>query len=350
LKTKRLEIVGERSSSLITVGESFSNVGNYLPENNVYIITDENVFDLYSHDFPDFPVIKIRAGEEFKDLDTVQNIFKELLKSGADRYSFILAVGGGVVCDIAGFVASTYMRGIRFGFISTSLLSQVDASVGGKNGVNLGDVKNIIGVFNQPEFVLCDPTVLSTLPERELISGFAEVIKYSLIWDLKLFVEIERNLKKLLQFDPEFIQKIVWTSINIKKEVVEQDELEGGLRRILNFGHTFGHAIEKSHGLTHGEAIAFGMLLAVYISEKEGFLSKIEAEQVNTIILSTGLIADLELDQDRILKALQSDKKRKGDSIQFILINGIGKAIDWQTNFSKLEEYFIEWVDTISLK
>ena len=257
MKTKRLEIVGERSSSLITVGESFSNVGNYLPENNVYIITDENVFDLYSHDFPDFPVIKIRAGEEFKDLDTVQNIFKELLKSGADRYSFILAVGGGVVCDIAGFVASTYMRGIRFGFISTSLLSQVDASVGGKNGVNLGDVKNIIGVFNQPEFVLCDPTVLSTLPERELISGFAEVIKYSLIWDLKLFVEIERNLKKLLQFDPEFIQKIVWTSINIKKEVVEQDELEGGLRRILNFGHTFGHAIEKTHGLTHGEAIAF---------------------------------------------------------------------------------------------
>ena len=345
MKTKRLEIVGERSSSLITVGESFSNVGNYLPENNVYIITDQNVFDLYSHDFPDFPVIKIRAGEEFKDLDTVQNIFKELLESGADRYSFILAVGGGVVSDIAGFVASTYMRGIRFGFISTSLLSQVDASVGGKNGVNLGDVKNIIGVFNQPEFVLCDPTVLSTLPERELISGFAEVIKYSLIWDLELFVEIERNFNKLLKLDPEFIQKIVWTSINIKKEVVEQDELEGGLRRILNFGHTFGHALEAEYGyqeLKHGEAVILGMKCALQYASLTNKISADDYGRGMSLLDRVPVDYDKsQIDLDKLLDRMYVDKKVADKNIRLVLVDKIGHcSIIKESNSSIVKKAF----------
>ena len=341
----KLEIAGERSSSIILVGEQLSGISDYIPGKNVFIITDENVFRLYSAEFPDLPVVKIRAGETFKNFRTVEYIFEELLKYGVDRSSFILGIGGGVVCDIAGFVASTYMRGIRFGFVSTTLLSQVDASVGGKNGVNLGDIKNIIGVFNQPEFVLCDQSVLSTLPERELISGFAEVIKYALIKDNKLFNDIEENLESVLQLDAGFIHKIVWSSVNIKKEIVELDELEGGLRRILNFGHTFGHAIEKIHGLTHGEAIGYGMLIAIYISEKEGTLSKEETKRASSFIKSTGLISDITLDTTRIMSALKSDKKREGDSIHFILLEGIGHAIEWSTDINKLGKYLFDWLN-----
>lgn len=346
MNVDKLEITGERSSSIIFVGEQLSGIANYIPEKNVFIITDENVFRLYSAEFPNFPVIEIRAGEMYKDLKTIEYIFKKLLKYGADRSSFILSIGGGVVCDIAGFVASTYMRGIRFGFVSTTLLSQVDASVGGKNGVNLGDIKNIIGVFNQPEFVLCDQSVLSTLPERELISGFAEVIKYALIKDNKLFYDIEENLDSVLQLDEYFIHKIVWSSVNIKKEIVELDELEGGIRRILNFGHTFGHAIEKIHSLTHGEAIGYGMLIAIFISEKEGTLSKEEAKRASSFIKSTGLISDIALDTTRIMSALKSDKKREGDSIHFILLEGIGQAIEWSTDINKLGKYLTDWLNT----
>lgn len=346
VKSKILEINGGRGTSVILVGESFPVKSEYLPEKNVFIITDENVYRLYSDDFPEFPVIKVKAGERFKDLKSVELIFEELLKLGADRSSFILGIGGGVVCDIAGFVASTYMRGVRFGFVSTTLLSQVDASVGGKNGVNLGGTKNIIGVFNQPEFVLCFDSVLSTLPKRELVSGFSEVIKYALIRDVLLFEEIEGNLDSLLSLEPGFIQNIIWTSINMKKEIVELDELEGGIRRILNFGHTFGHAIEKTHGLTHGESIAYGMLIAVYISEKEGLLSSEAAVRINSFIKSTGLIVDIKLDENQIISALQSDKKRDGDGVHFILLSRIGNAVEWNTNFRILENYFKDWLNT----
>ena len=344
-----LELKGNRSVSKVVVGESLKNVGDYLPDGNVIILTDRNVNDLYSPIFPSYPVIVIESGERFKTLTTVEFIYNELLKLEADRSTFLLGIGGGVICDIAGFVASTFMRGINFGFVSTTLLSQVDASVGGKNGVNLGEYKNLIGVFNQPDFVLCDYSMFKTLSEREYISGLAEVIKYAFIRDKSLLYLFGKQRDAIRQREKDLVQELIWRSINIKKEVVEEDEFEGGLRRILNFGHTFGHAIEKAHDLLHGEAVAYGMLVALYISEREAGLDPEDSARAKDLIISTGLIRKIDLDLSRINVIFKKDKKKSGNKIRFILIDSIGHAIEWNASNEELEKYFSEWLDQFDI-
>ena len=221
---KEIKIHGGTGPSSILVGEGLQAVKMHIPVARIIIITDTNVRRLYQEGFPPGDIIEIGTGEGIKNLDTVQTIYGKLLGLEADRSAFILGIGGGIVCDIAGFVASTYMRGLRFGFVSTTLLSQVDASVGGKNGVNFGGYKNIVGVFNQPEFVIADMSLLATLPEREKCCGFAEIVKHAAIADAALFLYLEQHWKKALDLDTEVIEKLVYESVLIKSSIVRRDE------------------------------------------------------------------------------------------------------------------------------
>ena len=241
----KLTVTGQVNSSTLLVGERLQNASRYISAKDVVVITDTHVDQLYHEQFPAGEVITIGTGEEVKNLDTVRDIYSRLISLQADRSTFILGIGGGVVCDISGYVASTYMRGLNFGYVPTTLLAQVDASVGGKTGVNLEGYKNLVGVFNQPEFVLCDGRLLETLPQREVLCGMAEIIKHAAIADMDLFEFLEQNYENAIQLDEDIIEKLIYDSVVIKSAIVNRDETEKGERRKLNFGHTFGHAIER---------------------------------------------------------------------------------------------------------
>ena len=335
---KTIKIKGSAGNSSVMVGENLSNIGRYLPVEKTVIITDENVWNCHGKDFPPCRVIKIEPGEKSKTLDTVRNIYERLLEFSVDRSSYIAGIGGGVVCDIAGFAASTFLRGIRFGFVSSTLLSQVDASVGGKNGVNLGGYKNIVGLFNQPEFVICDLSLLSTLPERELLNGFAEIIKHAAICDTELFAFLESSHKKALSLDHKIIERLVCDSVRIKSYIVSSDEKEKGERRKLNFGHTFGHAFERTLGIPHGEAVAAGIIAASELSVKKGFLKQEEFERLKRLIELFGLPVELPCDRVKVFDAIKKDKKREDASLNFVFLSGIGSAMVKEIPISELEK------------
>ena len=343
---KTLEIHGSTGDSFIHVGEILGNLEKYIPSKNVVLITDINVKQYYENDFPPHPVITIDTGEKIKNLDTVRDIYEKLVAVGADRSTFIVGIGGGIVCDISGFVASTYLRGVRFGFVSSTLLSQVDASVGGKNGVNFKGYKNMVGVFNQPEFVICDLNLLNTLPKKEILNGMAEIVKHGVIEDAGLFAYLEEHSQKALALDIEVIEKLVYDSIVIKSTIVNQDELEKGVRRKLNFGHTFGHAFEKTTGVPHGEAVSVGMVMASALSVKRGCLSAEDAGRIKTLLQKIGLPVRIQAEGKSILDALKKDKKRKGDHIYFVLLNEIGNAFVDQIPINELEAAIYSWMDT----
>ena len=301
------------------------------------IITDTEVRRCWGAHFPPAPVITIGTGEKIKTFDTLNTIYDQLIKLEADRSTFIVGIGGGIVCDIAGFVASTYMRGVRFGFVSTTLLSQVDASVGGKNGVNFNGYKNIVGVFSQPEFVICDLDVLSTLPREELSCGFAEIIKHGAIADKNMFDYLEKNYHPALALDSNVIEKLVYDSVIIKSSIVSQDAREKGIRRKLNFGHTFGHAIEKTLQVRHGEAVAAGMVLASALSVNKGYLKPRDADRISGMLEKYRLPVQLPFNGNQVLEALRMDKKREGKCIKFVLLPEIGRAIVDDVSIQELE-------------
>ena len=334
-----LEIKGVTGNSKILIGETLENLAKYLPAGKSVIITDRNVSRIYRKSFPACDVIEIGTGEKIKNLDTVRDIYEKLVRLEADRSVFIVGIGGGIVCDIAGFVASTYMRGVKFGFVPSTLLAQVDASVGGKNGVNFRGYKNMIGTFNQPEFVVCDMTLLKTLPERDVLCGFGEIAKHAFIGDLRMCRYIEENIDLALGLDEAVISRLVYDSIVIKSSVVNRDEKEKGERRKLNFGHTFGHAIEKTTAeLLHGEAISVGMVVASKLSEKKGLISTEDARRIEKLLSSLGLPTALDVDRERMIDAIKRDKKRAGETIDFVLLHGIGSAILQQIGIPELEE------------
>ena len=337
---KTFEIHGSTGDSFIHVGETIRNLAKYIPSKNVVLITDTTVKKYYENQFPPYPLITLKTGETIKTLDTVRNIYEKLLEFEADRSTFIVGIGGGIVCDITGFAASTYLRGMRFGFVSTTLLSQVDASVGGKNGVNFKGYKNLIGVFNQPEFVICDPDLLRTLPRKEILNGMAEIVKHAAIEDSNFFTYLEKHFQKALALDIGVIEKLVYDSIVIKSRVVNQDELEKGTRRKLNFGHTFGHAFEKTAGVDHGEAVSAGMVAAAVLSVKKGRLSADDAGRIKALLQKIGLPVIIQAEGKKIFDALKKDKKRKGDLIYFVLLNGIGNAFVEQIPLKTLEDLF----------
>jgi len=339
---KRLKIHATTGDSTILIGERLQNLQRYIAPEKVVIITDSNVKRLYARQFPPYEIIETGVGEKTKTLDTVKTIYGKLMEYEVDRSSFIVGIGGGIVCDIAGFVASTYLRGVRFGFVSSTLLSQVDASVGGKNGVNFEGYKNMVGVFNQPEFVICDMNLLKTLPEREVLCGLAEVVKHAAIGDVDLFSYLEENYKRVLQLNPEVIEKVVYDSVLVKSSTVSKDEKEMGERRKLNFGHTLGHAIEKSTGAPHGEAVGTGMVIASVLSEKRGYLPTEEMERIVALVNKFKLPTRVHVDKRKLLDALRKDKKREGEVINFVLLRGIGKAVVEKISLKELESVVLE--------
>lgn len=324
---KRLKIQGASGSSTILVGEPLGRLARYLPDQACVIITDENVAKHYAGRFPAGHVITIGAGEAVKTLDTVQRIYAELLSIEADRSCCIVGIGGGIVCDVAGFVASTYLRGMPFGFVATTLLAQVDASVGGKNGVNFGGYKNMVGTFNQPAFVLCDLDMLHTLPETQLQCGFAEIVKHAAIADAEMFAYLEENAGRALDLDPQVVEDLVYQSLVIKSSIVNKDEKETGQRRKLNFGHTFGHAIEKVTGVPHGQAVSIGMVLAAELSLRQGLISDREKARLQSLLERLSLPTRMTYDRKAVLEALGKDKKREEDSVHFVLLKGLGDCV-----------------------
>ena len=315
------------SISAILTGARWEAVVKLLPEKDVVIITDENVYKIYGKWFPAFPVLQIKPGEGSKRLREIESLTKKLLQAGIDRSGFILAIGGGVVCDVAGFLASVYMRGIRCGYVSTTLLSQVDASTGGKNGVNLGTVKNVIGNFNQPEFVICDPSMLRTLPEDEYLSGLAELIKTGIIGDESIIRILEGNYRKVILRDRVLLSDLVARAIKFKASVVSKDEKEAGIRRVLNFGHTFGHAIELDQSVNHGFAVAAGIKLSLLFSMLNGFISVNESKRIMDLLEKYNLSLDYSVAASGIKKHIMHDKKKSGSDIHFVFVEGIGKPL-----------------------
>jgi len=312
--------------SEILVGERWEAVFGLLPEKGTVIITDDNVLQLYGGSFPKVPVFSVSPGEGSKKLKVIENLAEKLLEAGIDRTGFVLAVGGGVVCDIAGFLSSIYMRGIRCGYVSSTLLAQVDASTGGKNGVNLGGTKNMLGNIRQPEFVICDPAMLLTLPEQEYLSGLAELIKTAVIGDKELFELVERSFDEIMLRNYDLLTKLVAKSVSFKGFVVSKDEKETGLRRILNFGHTFGHVVEMQKAVKHGFAVASGMELATDFSFEKGYINLEEKERINNLLKRFKLIEKLDLCDEQIEKLILHDKKKTGTDIHFVFTGGIGKA------------------------
>ena len=331
------QIEGLSGRSRILIGESLKHLNQYLPRTKVVVITDSNVAQHHRALFPSAELIELGSGEKMKSLEAVRGIYSRLVELETNRSSFIVGIGGGVVCDVTGFIAATYMRGLRFGFAATTLLAQVDASVGGKNGINFRGYKNIIGTFKQPEFVICDSTLLTTLPEREVLCGAAEIVKHALIRDAELMSYLETNYERLMQIEPEVISRVVSVSVAIKSAVVNQDEHEQGLRRILNFGHTFGHGLEKIRRLSHGEAVAAGMMVAARISMKKGILGDAEVKRIERLLKRLKLPTQVPVDRSELMDALKRDKKRQEEGVHFVLLSCIGEAVVEKISFDELE-------------
>jgi 3-dehydroquinate synthase len=304
--------------------------------NRHIIVTDSNVGPLHGQKLLaglrdvglNAELIEFPAGEASKNINTALDIVAQLLKLGADRNSMLIALGGGVVGDMVGFIASVFMRSIPYIQVPTTLLAQVDSSIGGKTAIDLPYGKNLLGTFYQPRAVFADLSYLGTLPDKEFNNGMAEVIKYGIIDDEKMFRLLEEKMAPVKGKDPALLLKIVENCCRIKKSIVEIDEKEQGLRRILNYGHTLGHALEaqSSFTLAHGEAVALGMIAAARISENSGYLDPASRERIERIVGEAGLPVRIPQDMatEGILSRLKMDKKKEGDVIHFVLLKKIG--------------------------
>src|SRR5712671_2521820 len=274
-------------------------------------------------------VVPMPDGEPAKRLATVEALAEKLARLGADRKAVIIALGGGVVGDVSGLLASLYMRGVELVQVPTTVLAQVDASIGGKTAVNLTAGKNLLGTFHHPRVVLIDPEVLSTLPDRDFRAGLYEALKCGIIGDLDLFLRFEQKRTQILKRDPVELEGVIAQSVKLKAEVVSADEQEGGLRRVLNLGHTIGHALEAETGyrsLLHGEAVAWGMIAATNIALTVGRTDSVTAGRIADAVLSLGRLPELKVSSRKILARLQADKKTQGGVVHFVLPREIGKV------------------------
>ena len=313
-----------------------SNLKQIVDVKDTILITDENVFSAHQKKFKNWNTIVLKPGEEYKVQSTVDSIIEQLIEMQADRTTTLVGVGGGVITDLTGYVASVYMRGIRFGFVPTTLLSLVDASIGGKNGIDVGVYKNMVGVIRQPAFLLHDPGFLNSLPENEWRNGFAEIIKHACIKDAAMFRQLEENDLSFYRKRKAKASLLIQRNALLKTKVVQQDEYEAGDRKLLNFGHTLGHALENQYELSHGEAISIGMTYASMLSEQlKGFR---HAERVVNVLEKYGLPTLAQFDKDKVINVLKMDKKKVKDSINFILLERIGKAIIQKISIDQLYE------------
>ncbi|HLR37268.1 MAG TPA: 3-dehydroquinate synthase [Chitinophagaceae bacterium] len=323
---------------------SLADLSQYVDRGRTILIVDDKVNRLHGDQLKNWRKIVVKGAEESKSLDCFQQVVDELIRMEADRKTMLVGIGGGVVTDLTGFVASVYMRGISYAFVPTTLLAQVDASVGGKNGVNYGRYKNILGVIRQPDFLLFDYTLLDTLDERDLYNGFAEIIKYACFGDLSLFDYLENNREKALKRNREVIGFLVKRSVEIKSNIVQKDEFEGGLRRLLNFGHTVGHAVEKIEKIPHGQAVAKGMVIAAQFSTVLNALSEDAVSRMRRLIEEYHLPINIESRPEDIEQLFKMDKKREKDFIHFILLNELGKGKVIPVKMDRLSELLNQFI------
>lgn len=315
---------------------SFSNLKALVDIKNAVVITDENIFNHHSKRFKNWNTIVLKPGEEFKIQATVDSVIEQLIALGADRKTTLIGVGGGVITDLTGYVASIYMRGISFGFVPTTLLAMVDASIGGKNGIDVGVYKNMVGNIRQPAFILHDLVFLGTLPEEQWQGGFAEIIKHASIKDAAMFRELESHTLSFYQKKKKETGKLIQRNAILKTKVVQGDEFESGERKLLNFGHTLGHALENQYQLSHGEAISIGMTYAATLSQS---LTRFrQSFRVIDLLEKYGLPTHAEFDKEEVINVLKMDKKKEKDSIHFILLERIGKAVIKPISLTQLYE------------
>ncbi len=322
----------------IMIGERMARAQRYIGNRKIAVVTDSNVRKGYERSFPKgCDIIETEPGEGNKTVATVRKIYNRLSRIKADRSCFVLGIGGGVVCDMTGYAAATYNRGLDFGFVATTLLAQVDAAIGGKNGVNLDGYKNQIGTIKQPKFCICDIDALSTLPKEEMKNGFAEAIKCAIVADGAFFGLLEMAIGRAWSIDAGLLEKIVENCVEIKTGIVSRDESDEGERMKLNFGHTFGHAFEKTEGISHGKAVAEGMPAEAGISVNRGMLAKANADRIEKLLLELGFPAMCSVDVNGCMDAIRRDKKRSGESIMMALPTKIGNATIVEVTLEEIE-------------
>lgn len=326
----------ELTDSFARLPELLTGLG-YGKERKLCIVTDSNVAPLYARDvtaalqttYPNVFLHVFEAGEANKNLATVEGLYEYLIQNHFDRSDVLVALGGGVVGDLTGFTAATYLRGVDFIQVPTTLLSQVDSSIGGKTGVDFLQYKNMVGAFYQPKLVYMNLSVLHSLPQKQLVSGMGELLKHGLIKDAAYFNWMQENQAQILALDFDTMEQMIARSCNIKREVVERDPTEKGERALLNFGHTIGHAIEKlsDFSLYHGECVGLGIIAASYLSMKQGNISEQELAFITETLQSFGFRTEITGCQpEAVLAATKSDKKMLGSKVKFILLEAIGKA------------------------
>lgn len=323
MKKLQYQFSGKPTTYYLDAG--FDYLEKLVDKDHAVVVTDEHLFATQQKKFGGWNTIVIHAGEEFKVQATVDSIISQLIEMGADRQTTLVGVGGGVVTDITGYVAAIYMRGLPFGLVPTSVLAMVDAAIGGKNGIDVGVYKNMVGTIRQPSFLLHDYSLLKTLPKEEWVNGFAEIIKHAAIRDATLFRELEKNKLGNYQKDKAALARLIRRNVAIKSAVVTQDEFEKGDRRLLNFGHTLGHAIENVYELSHGQAISIGMVAACMISEE--LLDFKETDRVMAVLKRYGLPTLAEFDPKEVMDVMRRDKKKVKDTMNYVLLKKLGQAV-----------------------
>ncbi len=306
---------------------SVSNLAQLSPPQSTIIITDENVARLYGDKLGDYRLLSFPAGEDQKTLDTIARLTHELLDAGADRSVTLLGLGGGVVTDVVGYLAASFMRGVKAAFAPTTLLGQVDAAIGGKNGVNVGLHKNMLGTVRQPAFVAFIPEFLATLPDEHWHAGFAEIIKYGFIADARILTTLQGADVPFFKGHAEKLSELIAGCADVKNKIVNADEQETGLRQMLNFGHTAGHAFETLYGLPHGYAVGLGMRVAVRLSEEHAGLMPDAGGQLLRLLQQYDLPVSVSHNEEEVMSLLLTDKKRTGGGIEYVLLEKPGVAV-----------------------
>ncbi len=309
----------------------------YHEKERTLIITDERIFSLHEEKFNGYKLIRIQGGEKNKNQAAVDDIIVQLLDIEIDKTWLIAGVGGGVVTDIAGFAASIYKRGVKAGFIPTTILAMTDAAIGGKNGVNVGMYKNMVGTTCRPQFILYDLTFLDTLPREEWINGFAEIIKHACIKDAEMFAELELHNIDFYIRNRQAAAALIERNAALKNAIVVNDESETGERHLLNFGHTFGHALENLHDLPHGYAISIGMAIASAVSIEKNTLTAEENDRIVKLLKQYELPISVSTDKEKVFELLRKDKKRVGEKMNFVMLDSIGSGVVIPLPISELE-------------